>query len=300
MASELENKLERVKKFVKIEKIIDGDKNSPRAIRAYYRINGAAYRRFHSDRGFMHFRVSKGDKIEEDDIFYQPDTVMRYMPQNARVLELGPGQGANIFYLAGKRLDATFIGVDLKPPRKPKTAPKNITFIRGNYADLNMIESESVDLVFGIETVVHCSDKDKVFAEVARVLKPNGVFILYDYVILNAFDAYKPYEQTVINLISKGGASAIIESDAEWDAHFAKAGLEKISKTYLSKEGIPDLHRLALTASRILNSDKRSKLFFKIFPRKFTNNVIIGYFAEDCVKEGLFYYNEWIYRKKQG
>ena len=298
MASELENKLERVKKFVKLEKIIDGDKNSPRAIRSYYRINGAAYRRFHSDRGFMHFRVSKGDKMEKDDIFYQPDTVLRHIPRNASVLELGPGHGANLFYLAGKRPDANFIGVDLKPPKKPKTAPNNLSFVRGNYAYLNMIESESVDLAFGIETVVHCSDKDKVFAEVARVLKPNGIFIVYDYVILKAFEEYKPYEQTVIDIISKGGAAARIESDKEWDAHFEKAGLEKIFKTHFSKEVLSDLNRLALTAGRILNSDKRSKLFFKIFPKRFTNNVIIGYLAEDCVKEGLFYYNEWIYKKK--
>ena len=298
MASELYNKLERVKKFVNIDKLINGDKNSSRAIRAYYRINSAAYRRFHSDRGFMHFRVSFGDKIEENDIFYQPNTVMRHIPKNARVLELGPGQGANIFYLAEKRPDATFIGVDLKPPKMPKNAPKNIRLIRGNYADLSGIESGSVDLVFGIETVVHCSDKSRVFAEVARVLKPDGIFILYDYITLKAFEEYKPYEQTVIDVISKGGASARIESDAEWDEHFEKAGFDKISKTYLSKEGIPDLHRLALTARRIMDHDKRAKLVFRLLPRKFTNNIIIGYLAEDCVKEGLFYYNEWIYRKK--
>lgn len=298
MKSELENKLERVKKFVNIDKLINGDKNSPAAIRAYYRINGAAYRRFHSDRGFMHFRVSKGDKIEENDIFYQPDTVMRHIPKSARVLELGPGQGANIFYLAGKRPDATFIGVDLKPPKIPKNSPKNIRLIRGNYADLSGIESGSVDVVFGIETVVHCSDKDRVFAEVSRVLKPDGIFILYDYITLKAFEEYKPYEQTVIDVISKGGASARIESDAEWDEHFEKAGFDKISKTYLSKEGIPDLHRLAHIAGRILDYNKRAKLVFRLLPRKFTNNIIIGYLAEDSVKEGLFYYNEWIYRKK--
>ena len=246
----------------------------------------------------MHFRVSKGDKIEENDVFYQPDTVMRHIPKNGRVLELGPGQGANMFYLAQKRPDATFVGVDLKPPKTPKRAPENIRFIRGNYADLSMIESGSVDVAFGIETVVHCSDKDKVFAEVSRVLKPNGVFILYDYITPKAFEEYKPYEQTAIDVISKGGASARIESDAEWDAHFEKAGFDKISKTYLSREGIPDLHRLANLASRVLDNDKRAKFVFRFLPRKFTNNIIIGYLAEDSLKEGLFYYNEWIYRKK--
>lgn len=296
MESELLKKLERIKAFINVEKLTSGEKNSTHDIRAYYRINRPAYRKFHSDRGFMHFRVSAGDKIEDNDIYYQPDTVLKHMPEGATVVELGSGQGANIFYLAKKRRDAQFFGVDLTPPKKPKNL-RNLRLIRGDYGDMKEIESGCADVVFGIETVVHCSDKDRVFNEVARVLKPNGVFILYDYATIKPFDEYMPYEKTAIELISKCGASALIESDEAWDEHFEKAGFKKISKTDLGKSTLPDLKKLAMTARRVMDHDKRIKLVFNLMPKTLTNNILIGYLAEDCVKERIFYYNEWIYEK---
>ena len=298
MESELKKKLERIEKFLNIGKIVDGEKNSPRAIRAYYRINGFAYRKFHSDRGFMHFRVSPNGKMEENDIFYQPDTVSGYIKPGAKVVELGPGQGANIFYLAKKHPDASFVGIDLRPPKLKKCAPSNVRLIRGNYEDMSEIESGTADVVFGIETVVHSSDKDGVFSEVARVLKPGGVFVLYDYATAKSFGEYLPYQQTAIELISKCGASAMLESDAMWDEHFSKAGLDKISKTDLADKTIPDLHRLALTARRVMDHDGRIRLVFGLMPRTLTNNILIGYIAEDSVKEHIFYYYEWIYEKR--
>ena len=297
MESELKKKIERIKAFIKVDKIVSGEKNSPRAIKFYYIVNGVAYRKFHSDRGFMHCRVSKSGKFEDSDVCYQPDTVSKYIGEGTRVVELGPGQGANIFYLANKHPDATFIGVDLKPPKVPKKGPKNVRLIRGNYEDMSAVESGSADVVFGIETVVHCSDKDKVLNEVARVLKPNGVFILYDYATKKGFDEYQPYQQLTIDLVSKCGACARIESDAQWDEHFKNAGLTKISKTDLTKETLPDLHRLAMTARRVMDHPKRIKIVFGLFPRTFTNNILIGYLGEDGVREGIGYYNEWIYRK---
>ena len=298
MESELERKLERIKKFVNVEKVIRKGKNDPRAIRLYYRVNSAAYRKFHSDRGFMHFRVSMSGEIQEKDVYYQPDVVSGYIKSGAQVVELGPGQGANIFYLTAKHPDASFIGIDLKPPKMPKNAPANLKLVRGNYENLSFIESGSTDVVFGIETVVHCSDKDKVFSEVARILKPGGVFIIYDYATAKSFEEYLPSQQTAIDLMSKGGASARIESDAQWEAHFLNNGFGRITKTDLAEKSLPDLHRLVVKASKIMDHDRRARLVFTFFPRVFTNNILIGYLSEDCTKEGLGYYNEWIYEKK--
>lgn len=298
MESELKKKLDRIQQFIKIDKIIKGEKNSPRAIRKYYKINKPAYKRFHSNRGFMHFRISKGDTIRENDVYYQPDTISSYIKSGATVVELGPGQGANIFYLSAKHKDATFTGIDLNPPKMPKNAPNNLKLIRENYENMDTIDSQSVDVVFGIETVVHCSDKDRVFSEIYRVLKPNGVFILYDYATVKEFNEYLPYEQTAIDLVSKCGAAARVESDLQWEKHFENGGFEKISKTDFGKNTLPDLHRLFITAKKIIDNDRRVKFVFRFLPKTFTNNILIGYIAEDCVKEGIFYYNEWIYKKK--
>ena len=298
MASELRGKLERIEAFINIDNLINGEKNSNREVRRYFRINKPAYRRFHSDQGFMHFRISKNGKIEANDVFYQPDTVNNYIPEGANVLELGPGQGANIFYLCNKRPDVTFTGIDLLPPKMPRGKFKNLTLIRSDYSNMSYIESESMDLVFGIETIVHCSKKDEVFSEVNRILKKDGIFIVYDYATKKEYDEYQDYEKKAIDLISKCGAAARIESDSMWEERFINHGFDRVSKIDYAKEIIPDLDHLKEIASKIMDNDKRLKKTFRFLPVTMTNNILIGYIGVDCYKEGIASYIEWIYKKK--
>lgn len=299
MESELLKKIEKIKAVLPVDKILNGENNSVRAIKRYYRINHFAYKKFHSDQGFMHFRISPSGKIEPSDVFYQPNVISSYIPKDAKVVELGSGQNANICYLAKKHPDSSFTGYDLKPVKLPKNAPKNIKIIRGDYGDMRDIPSGTVDLVYGIETIVHCSDKEKVFSEVYRILKPNGKFIVYDYATEKPFLKCLPYEQTAIDLISKCGASARIESDEEWENHLVKCGFKLISTTDFAKQTIPDLKRLKKIASKVIDDDKRLKFVFKFLPRALTNNIIIAYLGEDVCREDLFYYNEWIYERKE-
>ena len=86
----------------------------------------------------MHFRVTKGKEVQEDDILYQPNVISKYIKKNAKVLELGSGQGANIIYLAKKHPDACFYGVDLYHT-KLKKAPKNVTIYVHDYSSLPFI-----------------------------------------------------------------------------------------------------------------------------------------------------------------
>lgn len=55
-----------------------------------------------------------------------------------------------------------------------------IRYVHGSMTDLGNIESSSVDLVFSGQSIEHVSREDglKVFREVYRVLKPNGLFCL--------------------------------------------------------------------------------------------------------------------------
>ena len=297
MESELKRKLEKLETIVGVNKIIAHGDHSVKAIKRYFKVNHFAYKKFHSDRGFMHFRVSKNGKIETDDVYYQPDVVSKYIPKGAKVVELGSGQGSNLCYLAKKHEDAFFTGYDLQPVKLKKGAPKNLRIIRGNYSDMKEIESGTIDVVYGVETVVYCSDKEVVFNEVRRILKSGGVFIVYDYATPKPFESYAPYEKTAIDLISVCGASARIESDEEWDNHFKNCGFERISKTDLHEETMPDLYRLMRKASKVVEVKRRANFVFKFLPATFTGNVIIGYLGADACKEGLFYYNEWIYRK---
>ena len=297
MESVLEKKINRIESIINVSEIIDQEVNSTKDIQKYYRINNLAYRLFHSKKGFMHFRVTKGRVMKDDDFLYQLNVISEYIPENGKVLELGPGQGANLLYLSKKHPDASFIGVDLYS--NLKKVPKNVKLYQHDYSYVPFIEDHSIDVVYGIETIVHSSDKEKIFKEMHRVLKEDGKLIIYDYSLKKELEEYLSYEQTAMKIISKTGASALIESYDAWKKHFKVAGFKEVKETDLHSYILPDLKRLEKTTDHIMKRNRRIKFCLKILPRIFVNNIIMGWIGYDAYHEGLGYYNEWICQKSQ-
>ena len=292
----LHKKLDDLMKVIDIKKIIDGDKNSNDQIRSYYRINHWAYRHYHSQDGFMHFRICKHGVFTDEDIYHQPDKVYEYIKAGDTVVELGCGQGANLIYLAQSCPEARFMGFDLQPLRKTEL-PANAQIFEQDYSSLPQIADQSVDVVYGFETVVHCSDKEKVFREMFRILKPGGVMVIYDYDLADRYETYDWYAQTVIALLSKGAACAMIESVEEWNSHFTNSGFTLESITDYTQEILPDLKHLEKKARRAMTRPWLAKLEFALLPEQFTNNIILGWFGYDSGKTGCGHYKEWILRK---
>lgn len=292
----LNSKVEEMSKFLDLKKIIEGDKNSLDQIRSYYKINNWAYRHYHSQDGFMHFRISKNGVFTDEDVFHQPDVVYDYIKKGDFVVELGYGQGANLKYLARSCPDARFWGFDLQPLRDLKL-PANVKLFEQDYSSLPQITDASVDVVYAMETLVHCSDKEKVFRELYRILKPGGVIINYDYALCDRFETFDSQIQTAIALISKGGASAMIESLDEWNTHFENCGFTVEKVTDYTLELLPDLKRLERKAAKFMTRPKFAKFAFKLLPTLFTNNIIIGWLAYDACKTGYGTYKEWVVRK---
>lgn len=292
----LHQKIDDLSKVIDLKKIIEGEKNSNDLIRSYYRINHWAYRHYHSQDGFMHFRISKNGVLTDEDIYHQPDAVYEYIKDGDTVVELGFGQGANLIYLAQSCPTVHFYGFDLQPIKNMEW-PDNVEIYEQDYRRLHQIPDQSVSVVYAFETLVHCSEKEKVFQEVFRVLKPGGVMIVYDYALGDRFENYDSYGQTIITLISKGGASAMIESAEEWNNHFTNCGLtvEKVTDYTLSI--LPDLRRLERKAFKIMSRPWLTKLIFRLTPSLFANNIIVGWLGYDACKTGCGYYNEWVVRK---
>ena len=293
--SELCEKMNYLETMLDTERIISGGRNSARELQSYFRINRFAYRRFHSREGFMHFRVSKNGAFSDDDIYYQPETVSGYIPPHARVLELGSGQGANLLWLAARHPDSFFCGVDLLPS-KLRRPPRNLRVLQQDFNDLSNFPDNAIDVVYAIETIVCSAQKDRVFKEAYRVLKPGGAFVVYDYALSRKYEEYDPLTRKAIAITSLGTASAMIEPAERWEHYFTSNGFRREKSADLSEQVLPDLKRLEQRAGHILDYPNKTKFVFRVFPRKFTNNIIIGYLGYDACRENVGRYLEWICR----
>ena len=244
----------------------------------------------------MHFRISPNGVLTDEDVYYQPDTVSQYIKSGSTVIELGPGQGSNLLYLAHCHPDATFYGLDLFPLKRDDI-PSNAQMIEMDYSDLSRFGDCTVDVIYAFETIVHNTNKEKVFKECCRVLKPNGVIIICDYATREEYPSYDEHIQKAIALISKGGACAMIESLGQMNAHLRNSGLVEDKTTDLTVATLPDLKRLERRAAKILARPWLAKLVFWLLPDQFVSNIILGYLGYDSGKAGVISYQEWIYRK---
>lgn len=295
----LHKKIDSMSKFLNLDKFIQGEKNSVAQIRSYYRINNWAYRRYHSQDGFMHFRISPNGFFCDNDLYYQPDIVSQYIKPGDLVMELGFGQGANILYLAHSHPDVRFIGVDLSPLRKKAVPPENVTTYELDYSDLSQFDDNSVDVMYAFETIVHNSDKEKIYREVHRVLKPGGVIIVFDYALRARYETYDEKTQIALALLSKGGASAMIESMEELRGHYTNCGLTIEKSVDHTTEVLPDLKRLERKAAKILERPWLAKIMFLLLPDQFVSNIILGYLSYDLGTAEAGTYHEWVLRKPE-
>jgi phosphoethanolamine N-methyltransferase len=123
-----------------------------------------------------------------------PDEVDRVLEglslEGRTVLDIGCGAGGITLHLIDKHNAAHATGFDIEEPvieaARRRTDKRDLagraSFVQGDPGPLPFADA-SFDAVFSKDALLHVPDKDALFADIFRVLKPGGVFAASNWMI---------------------------------------------------------------------------------------------------------------------
>jgi SAM-dependent methyltransferase len=167
------------------------------------------------------------------------------------VLDLGSGAGFDLLIASGKvGPDGKVIGVDMTDAmieaarqNAAKAGATNVEVRKGTIETLP-VEDASVDWVISNCVINLSPDKPRVFAEIARVLRPGGRFAISDIVAEEVSDRIR--EQAEVYSACIGGAI----SESEYIAGLRAAGLSGVEVTERFVYEASQLREMVGAASR--------------------------------------------------
>ena len=179
-------------------------------------------------------------------------TALAELRPGETVLDLGSGGGIDVLLSArrvgpsGKAygLDMTDEMLALARSNQRKAGATNVEFLKGEIEAIPLPDN-SVDVIISNCVINLSADKDRVFAEALRVLRPGGRFAVSDVVVRGEVP---PQIRRSVELWIGCVAGALEESD--YRAKLAKAGFEAIdidptriyraddAREFLRKEGL--------------------------------------------------------------
>lgn len=168
-----------------------------------------------------------------------------------KALDIGFGLGGVAFYLANKyQIEVTGVEihnwmVEYAKAHAPRDIAHLLKFATYNEAGEIPFKSASFDLVYSKGVLNHVRDKDSLFREINRVLKKNGLFVIADWIYLeaNVTDNSSPLvnetQETYRRVLEKTGFMAIdFRDDSKIFFGYVKKLLENITthKEFIEKE----------------------------------------------------------------
>ncbi len=150
------------------------------------------------------------------------------------VLDIGCGLGGNAIYLAKTYSLAHITGFDVeqqvidaaeKLVDEAQLADR-VSFLRGNPGPLPF-DDASFDMVFSKDAIIHVPDKEAMFVEIFRVLRPGGVFAASDWLISHD----DPPSQDMRDYIAAEDIGFHMASPARYKAAMGAAGFVDLKTT---------------------------------------------------------------------
>lgn len=109
------------------------------------------------------------------------------------------------------------------------------SFLKCDFMNLPM-ENGSVDAVYSIEAIPHAPDKESLFREIRRVLKPGGKFVASDWCVTRQFDPKNDEHVRAIRGMEIGSGLPYTFSTEETLSALKKAGFEVVRSKDLVEE----------------------------------------------------------------
>lgn len=149
--------------------------------------------------------------------------------QGRRVLDVGCGIGGPAFLLASK-YGAHVVGIDIEPQlidecrrrAEKQGLSKNCEFLCVEPGPL-AFDDDSFDIVFSTGVIMQIEDKQGVFSEAVRVLKPGGVFTCYDWM-----KPEREYSEDMLYWFKMERLTYSMKTFAEYEAMLQTAGFVDI------------------------------------------------------------------------
>jgi sterol 24-C-methyltransferase len=121
-----------------------------------------------------------------------------------------------------------------------------LTFTKGDFMQMSF-EPNTFDAVYAIEATVHAPSLEGVYSQIFKVLKPGGIFAVYEWLMTDNYDNDNPVHREIRLGIEQGnGISTMVKIDVALAAVKA-AGFELLRAEDLAErpDGIPWYYPLA-------------------------------------------------------
>ena len=293
----LVDKVQHVKRVFDIDQVLQVNP-SAQQISRYYKINRIAYSLFHSHHDFIHMGISRHGSFSQEDLIEPVKLVENYLKpdRDSQVLELATGRGANSAYLADRHPEIKFTGLDLPGGHIDSAINRshqlrNFHVVSGDYHDLSLFAAQSFDVVFVIEALCYSQSKKTVMQEVARILKPSGIFIIIDGYQGKPDDELNQEERLASLLAGKGMWVAKLEEYRSVQDTLRDTGFTIIYEEDVSLLTLPTLERFEWLADlACFRYPLVGRLLSRVLPPEFMYNAISGYLLPDIIRSGVGIY----------
>ncbi|EGP88919.1 unnamed protein product [Zymoseptoria tritici ST99CH_1A5] len=182
----------------------------------------------------FHFcRFSKGEAFKQALARHEHYLALKMnLQEGMKVLDVGCGVGGPAREIA-KFSGVNITGLnnnDYQIERATKYAQKEglshqLNYVKGDFMQMSFADN-SFDAVYAIEATVHAPSLEGIYSEIFRVLKPGGVFGVYEWLMKDAYDNDNPRHREIRLGIEEGDGISNMEKIDVALAAMKAAGFE--------------------------------------------------------------------------